>query len=288
MQPGNLLHQLPPELRLVLFQPLCANWDGKVPEIIKALRGDRKLYHEALEEFYRSNTFVFHRGNGWSLADMKIAAVKSIRRARIVVEPGIMHQGLFRINHPDTDTPAPAPVFMPCTLSAATNIRHLVLEFKFSTSTENILPFTPFNPVAFSPNYFITPFLSGGLKRVEMVMPRRSLTEDVYVLLLREKKLEFGIKGLNVKMGVVGRLGSVGAGYEERGGEGEEGMDGHGDVEDEDDEFWESNKLLELEGRESWIWEADVGSFLGEEKEETGVTEATTAMAELAINPWVN
>ncbi|PVH85774.1 hypothetical protein DL98DRAFT_650724 [Cadophora sp. DSE1049] len=285
MQPGNLLHQLPPDLRLVIFQPLCTNWDGKVPNIIKALRGDWKLYHEALEEFYRSNTFVFHSGNAWSFADMKSEAVESIRRARIVVEPGIMHQGLFRINHPDADASTTAPAFVPCTLSSATNIQHLVIEFKF-TSSENIIPFTPFGRVTFSPNYFITPFLNQGLKRVEMAMPRRSVTTDVYMLLLREKKLEFGIKGLNAKMGVVGRLEGVGAAYEEREEEGEEGLNGHDDV--GEDELWELEKLVELEWRERWFWEAAEGSYLGEVRKVAGVTQATTAMEELAVNPWKN
>ena len=85
MQPENLLNRLPPDLRLVIFKQLCANWVGKVPNIIKALRGDWTLYHEALEEFYKINTFVFHRGNEWSFGDMKSGAAESIRRARIVV-----------------------------------------------------------------------------------------------------------------------------------------------------------------------------------------------------------
>ena len=86
MQPENLLHRLPPDLRLVIFQQVCAGWVGKVPNIIKAFRNDWTLYHEALEEFYKNNTFVFHRGNEWSFGDMKSRAVESIRRVRIIVE----------------------------------------------------------------------------------------------------------------------------------------------------------------------------------------------------------
>jgi len=158
--------------------------------------------------------------------------------------PGIMHQGLFRINHPDVDLPAMEPAFIPCTLSCATNIRHLVIDFKGSRTSEDILPFTPFGRVTFSPNYFIAPFLKAGLKRMEMLLPERSLTRDSYVLLLREKKLEFGIKGLNMKLGVVGCLESVNAGYEQDDDTIEDHLDWLGE-----DNLWEERELSKLEGR---------------------------------------
>ena len=83
---GNRLHNLPSELRIKIFALLCVNWEGRVPNVIKALRGDLVLYHEALEELYRSNVYVFSKKNGWSSGDMTKEAVKSITRARIVIE----------------------------------------------------------------------------------------------------------------------------------------------------------------------------------------------------------
>lgn len=80
------LRILPPDLRLMIFKSLVKNWDGRVPNVIKALRGDWEVYHEVLEEFYRDNVFVIHQGNGWSFGDMTKEAVKRIRRARVVVE----------------------------------------------------------------------------------------------------------------------------------------------------------------------------------------------------------
>ncbi|KAK0119273.1 hypothetical protein ONS95_008122 [Cadophora gregata] len=103
------------------------------------------------------------------------------------------------------------------------------------------------------------------------------MTKDAYVVLQREKKLEFGIKGLNAKMGVVGRLTSVGAGYERR--------DEEGGNEDED-ELWELRDLAELEERDRWFWEAAEGDFLRGARKEKDLVQVTTAMEELAMNPW--
>lgn len=80
------LRLLPTEVRLIIFHELCTNWNGRVPNIIKALRPDSELYHEALEELYCHNVFVAHKGNGWSFGDMTKNAVLSIRKAKILVE----------------------------------------------------------------------------------------------------------------------------------------------------------------------------------------------------------
>jgi hypothetical protein len=53
-----LLHTLPPELREAIFKPLLVDWDGKTPNLVKALRPDKQLYNEALAIFYNS-TFSF-------------------------------------------------------------------------------------------------------------------------------------------------------------------------------------------------------------------------------------
>ncbi|KAG4435980.1 hypothetical protein IFR05_008522 [Cadophora sp. M221] len=285
----NPLHSIPPELRLMILKPLCTTWDGQAPNVIKALRNDWILYHEALEEFYRSNVYVFHKGNGWSFGDMTKEAVKSIRRARIVVESGIMHEGLWKVRHPDADTDttaAAALAFTPANIADATNIRQLVVKFKSDRETENILPFFAFGQVTFSLNYFTTPFKA--LKRVEMVMPKRSITRDEYVLLLREKKMDFGIKGVNSKMGVVGRLESVSGFCEVDVDEDVMDIDGGEVTNAVEQELNELGELAELEGRDKWFWQAREGCFLGEVKEEKAVALATSAMEDLEVNPWMN
>ncbi|KAH7364111.1 hypothetical protein BKA65DRAFT_129843 [Rhexocercosporidium sp. MPI-PUGE-AT-0058] len=281
----NLLYTIPPELRLMILKPLCTTWDGQIPNAIKALRGDWLLYHEALEEFYRSNVYVFHKGNRWSFGDMTKEAVKSIRRARILVEPGIMHQGLWAVRHPDADTTSnTTPTYTPATIADAKNIRNLVVEFTSDPKTEDILPFIAFGQVTFSLNYFIAPFKA--LTRAEMVMPRRSVARDGYVLLLREKKMEFGIKGINSKMGAVGRLESVAAFCEVGGDEG--GLEDGGNLNVVEEEMMELGELAELEARDRWFWETREGCFLGEVKEESVVDSVRTAMEELEVNPWRN
>jgi hypothetical protein len=81
-----LLHTLPPELREAIFKPLLVDWDGKTPNLVKALRPDKQLYNEALAIFYKFNVFIFHKGNGWSFGDMTKEAVLSLGRVRICVE----------------------------------------------------------------------------------------------------------------------------------------------------------------------------------------------------------
>ena len=65
---------------------MCMGWNGKTPNLIKALRPDRKLYTEALRVFYNHNVFIFHRRNGWSFSDMTKEAVLSFEKVKIVVE----------------------------------------------------------------------------------------------------------------------------------------------------------------------------------------------------------
>jgi hypothetical protein len=83
--PKSTLHNLPPEVRELIFRPLCVCWNGKIPPLIKALRSDKRLYGEALDIFFKNNTFVFHAGNGWSFGDMTSEAVLSIQKVKIIV-----------------------------------------------------------------------------------------------------------------------------------------------------------------------------------------------------------
>jgi hypothetical protein len=44
-----------------------------------------RLYNEALHIFFKENTFVFHRGNGWSFRDTTPKAVLDIERIKVIV-----------------------------------------------------------------------------------------------------------------------------------------------------------------------------------------------------------
>jgi hypothetical protein len=44
---STMFVDLPLELYEAIFTPLCVDWKGKTPNIIKALRPNKKLYHEA-------------------------------------------------------------------------------------------------------------------------------------------------------------------------------------------------------------------------------------------------
>jgi hypothetical protein len=49
----------------------CVDWEGHTPNIIKALRPEKRLYREALKIFYRLNPYVFGKENDWGFGDMK-------------------------------------------------------------------------------------------------------------------------------------------------------------------------------------------------------------------------
>jgi len=81
-----LFYRLPPEVRGQIFRPLCIDWNGEIPNLIKALRPDGKLYHEALEIFVKNNVYVLHYGNRWTFGDMTKSAVLRLIKIKIDVE----------------------------------------------------------------------------------------------------------------------------------------------------------------------------------------------------------
>lgn len=55
-------YKFPMEVRAVIFYyVLCNSWHGKSPNLLKALRGDRCLYFEALPIFYMHNVYDLRR-----------------------------------------------------------------------------------------------------------------------------------------------------------------------------------------------------------------------------------
>jgi hypothetical protein len=82
----NKFRKLPPEIREKIFEPLCKDWNGTMPAIIKALRSDKELYHEAMAIFYKEKEYVLHDKNDWTFLDMFKTAILSIKRIRIIVQ----------------------------------------------------------------------------------------------------------------------------------------------------------------------------------------------------------
>jgi hypothetical protein len=70
--------------------------DRKTPNLIKALRPDKRLYNETLGIFYKNNIFTFHRGNGWSWGDMTKQAVLRFEKVKIFIE--YVHQHFYEQN----------------------------------------------------------------------------------------------------------------------------------------------------------------------------------------------
>lgn len=142
--------RLPPELRDQIFRPLCVGWDGKVPNLIKALRPNTKLYYEALDIFYRSNTFTLHRENDWSFGDMSKKAVLTFTKITVKVSSqGILRTGLFALSPLWPDSTA--------LTSDCLNIRELTLVFPTSLGPDSSL-FLLYGSMSYHFNYFIKAF----------------------------------------------------------------------------------------------------------------------------------
>jgi hypothetical protein len=74
----------PPEIRQMIFREAFP-WNGKTPALLKALRGDKVLYNEALHLF-QLNSYNLSYKNGWSFGDsaaMKTKTIKTVRSLHI-------------------------------------------------------------------------------------------------------------------------------------------------------------------------------------------------------------
>ena len=75
--------KLPPEIREKCFLPVL-EWHGKSPALLVALRGDKELYEEALEIFYKKpNVYHLSEVNGWDFVGMSERALASIKDVKI-------------------------------------------------------------------------------------------------------------------------------------------------------------------------------------------------------------
>lgn len=133
-----------------------------MPNVIKALRPDETLYHEALSVFYRENTYTFHSLNNWSFGDMAPRAVHTITRAEIHIKRGIINTGLWALSRPD----AALTPYQPATISDGVSIQSLTLCFFPNDGLYACAPYIKAGNVFYSPNYFLVYF--PNLTRVEL------------------------------------------------------------------------------------------------------------------------
>ena len=82
VRPAPSFHRIPPEVRLMILSK-AIKWDGKIPNVVAALRGDRVLYREAIGVLRESCTFTLHHANHLSRRAMSPAAFRSIRKLEI-------------------------------------------------------------------------------------------------------------------------------------------------------------------------------------------------------------
>jgi hypothetical protein len=70
----------------MIFLPNLVEWNGKSCAFIVALRGDKDLYNQVLELFYKNNTYVLHAPNEWSFANRENEAIETVRKLKIKVK----------------------------------------------------------------------------------------------------------------------------------------------------------------------------------------------------------
>ncbi len=75
--------KFPPEIRAMIFNG-CIHFGGfKTPAIIIALRGDKEMYEEDIQIFYKLNLFRVKLQNLPDFEAMSIKAIQGIRRLAI-------------------------------------------------------------------------------------------------------------------------------------------------------------------------------------------------------------
>jgi hypothetical protein len=82
VRPTPSFHRIPPEVRITILSK-AIKWDGKIPNVIAALRGDRVLYREAIGVLWETCTFTLHQANHLGRRAMSPAAFQSIRKLEI-------------------------------------------------------------------------------------------------------------------------------------------------------------------------------------------------------------
>lgn len=82
--------KLPKEIRKEIFElALPDDWEGKMPNLIQALRcsKDTDVYAEALFLFHARNyRYTLNLGNDYGFKDMPLTLISTIGKIRIIVE----------------------------------------------------------------------------------------------------------------------------------------------------------------------------------------------------------
>jgi len=72
---------------VIILLALSNEWNGKTPEIMQALRVDRKIHAEAMQAFHKMGyAYVLCRENNWGLGDMKKSAISTANKVKIIIE----------------------------------------------------------------------------------------------------------------------------------------------------------------------------------------------------------
>jgi hypothetical protein len=76
------LRKFAPEIRRLIFAE-AIDWTGKTPELIIALRGDPKLYQEAMDVLCRQCVFTLSPRNREGRMQMPLSVIKTIQNLSI-------------------------------------------------------------------------------------------------------------------------------------------------------------------------------------------------------------
>jgi len=161
-----------------------------------------------------------------------------------------MKTGLWQLGGSKNEESLLTPI-VPASLSEATNIREVILEFKsYHRWYEQtvIPPFIAYGNISYSSNYFLVSFQK--LRRVELIVPQPWFTPANLWSVDHSGELRYrdGIKLVNIRLGVLGKMLTVPA------------------LQIQGDDQMQEDEENALNAREEWFWQAEEGAFLKEPK----------------------
>ena len=74
------IRKFPPEIRAMIFAGCINNVGYKTPTILKALRGDKEMYEEAIQIFYKLNWLRVKLSTLPGFEKMSKKAIENIRK----------------------------------------------------------------------------------------------------------------------------------------------------------------------------------------------------------------
>lgn len=79
------LRQIPVEVRLMIFRDALESWEGKTPSLITALRGDQKMYQEAIEVLPSSCVLKISKDSLEGVSKMSLSARENVQRLSLII-----------------------------------------------------------------------------------------------------------------------------------------------------------------------------------------------------------